>query len=96
MTALLVWCRDKDPTEVLDYAVDWSEELDGGDTIVDAEFSAPDPAGLTLQRSDFTATQAIAWLADGEPGTTYTLTCTVTTAAGRTLARPVALRVEAE
>ncbi len=71
----------KDPDAELDYAVDWSAWL-GTDTIASAVWTLP--TGLTQPRpSSVDGAVATVWLAGGTSGVTYTVTCRVTTAAGR-------------
>ncbi len=71
----------KDPDAALDYGVDWSAWL-GTDTIASAVWTLP--AGLTQPRpSSVAGGIATVWLAGGTSGVTYTVTCRVTTAAGR-------------
>ncbi|SDE89695.1 Concanavalin A-like lectin/glucanases superfamily protein [Limimaricola pyoseonensis] len=83
---------DKDPDDVLDYAIDWSRLLEG-DTIASAEWLVP--AGLTFVRSEHSGPLAIAWLSGGEVGETYELTSRITTAAGRQMDRSASLFVTA-
>ena len=80
----------KDPDDILDYAIDWGGFTDG-DSIVDHEWIIPD--GLTLDRSDFVADVAIAWLSGGVAPRTYRITSRVTTASGRRIDRSASLLV---
>lgn len=80
MSELLVW-PDKDPTDVLDYSINWSGRL-SGDTILTSSFDVP--AGLTKDAETNTNETSTLWLSGGTAGISYTITCTVTTAAGRT------------
>lgn len=74
--------EDKDPTAVKDLSWDWEEWLDG-DTIV-ASTWAVEPAGeLTVLGSDFTSTTSTVWLTGGTLLSSYRVTNTITTAAGR-------------
>lgn len=89
MSELLTW-PDKDPTDVLDYSINWAGRL-AGDTIVTSVFDVP--AGLTKNADTNTNETSILWLAGGEAGNSYTITCTITTAAGRTWQQSVRLVV---
>ena len=80
----------KDPDDILDYAIDWAG-FTGGDSIVAHEWIVPD--GLTLDRSDFIADVAIAWLSGGVAPRTYRITSRVTTASGRRIDRSASLLV---
>ncbi len=71
----------KDPDAVLDYTLDWSRELVGGDTIIAAVFT-PD-TGITIDSDSFTDSTTTVWLSGGEDGTTYEVSVHITTAAGR-------------
>jgi hypothetical protein len=87
----------KDPSDLLDYVFDVSEALAGneGDSIatLDVQISPSNPGDLTLNSSSAEGTQAILWLSQGFPGTTYAVTITIGTQSGRTIGRTVALPV---
>jgi hypothetical protein len=82
---------NKDPEAVLDYVLDWTDELDG-DTITSASWDVP--AGLTLDNESNTTTACTVWLSGGVTGTNYRLVNEVTTAAGRTDQRTVSITVK--
>lgn len=72
----------KQPVEVKDYDLDYSEWLVAADTVEAAEVTV-EPAGLTVG-SVFTQDKKIkVWLSAGTNGTVYKLTVTMTTADGR-------------
>ena len=72
----------KQPVEVKDYDLDYSEWLVAADTVEAAEVTV-EPAGLTVG-SVFTQDKKIkVWLSAGTNGTAYKLTVTMTTADGR-------------
>lgn len=83
-----------DPDAVLDYKFDWSAWLSDGDTIVDHEVKVP--AGVTKVSSavDESQTAVVVWLSGGSAGTTYAVTCQITTEGGRTDERSIRLKVE--
>lgn len=70
----------KDPDAVLDYDIDWSTWL-GADTIADVDWTAD--TGITIASDSFTTTIATVWLSGGTAGTTYNVTCHITTAGSR-------------
>lgn len=70
----------KDPAATLDYAIDWSDWL-GDDQILTVLWTVP--GGITQITSMFSAAITIIWLAGGTAGTSYTITCHITTARGR-------------
>jgi hypothetical protein len=67
--------------EVLDYDIDLAAWL-GADTISGASVEVT-PSGLTVT-TEFTSTVAKVWVSGGAVNSTYHVTSTVTTAAGRT------------
>lgn len=80
----------KDPDAVLDYVWDWAAWLDG-DTITSHDVTAD--TGLTVETSSATTTAVTVWLSGGTAGETYSVACTIDTAAGRTDERTSRLRV---
>lgn len=82
---------NKDPQDVLDYAIDWSAELEE-ETLTGSAWSVA-PNTLTIDSDAIGGDQTILWLSGGESGTRYTVTNTVTTSAGRTFRRSVHLTV---
>lgn len=91
--AALRW-PDKDPADVLDYGLDWSDQLalvTPADTISSATWTVP--AGLTAGAQFVIGAVATIWLSGGTAGTDYTITCRIVTAGGRTLERSVKLLV---
>ena len=89
----------KDPGDLLDYQFDIAPALIGndGDSIaaLDISISPSAPGDLSLTSAVADGTRAIVWLAGGFAGTTYTVTLTIGTQAGRVLARTVLLPVQA-
>jgi hypothetical protein len=81
----------KDPDEVVDYRLDWSERLDG-DTILTSTWTVP--AGITAPTQSNTTTTATLWLSGGTVGTLYTVLNRITTAGGRTMDQSVRIRVK--
>jgi hypothetical protein len=71
---------NKDPNAVLDYVWDWSVWL-VDDNIATATFT-PGP-GITVDHDTKTAKTATAWLAGGQHGQCYSVTCHIVTTAGR-------------
>ena len=71
----------KDPNAVLDYQFGWAEWLDG-DTISSRQIIAD--TGITVVTDTEAAGVVTAWLSGGEVGRSYTVTCRIVTAGGRT------------
>ena len=87
----------KDPSDLLDYQFDIAPALIGndGDAIatLDITINPANPGDLALSSAAADGSRAVLWLAAGQPGTTYVVTITVGTEAGRTIARSVLLPV---
>lgn len=87
----------KDPDDVLDYSIDWSEQLeaDGAegypDTISNVVWTVPAP--LSKNSQTLGSGIATAWISGGEDGTRYEIRCRITTSGGRTYDRTVSLAV---
>ena len=96
--ALLSWPL-KDPGDLLDYQFDIAPALIGndGDAIatLDIAISPANPGDLALNSAMADGSRAVLWLSAGQAGVTYTVTLTVGTQAGRSLARSVLLPVAA-
>ena len=94
--APLVW-PPKDPGDVLDYQLDISSAVSGndGDVIVtlDVLITPSNVGDLSLLSSTADGSRAIVWLQGGIAGTTYTVTLTISTEAGRQLSRSISLSV---
>lgn len=68
----------KDPAAVLDHGMDWTDELDEGETIAGQPSVVPCRAGLTI--AEVNAANGVA-------------TCRITTSAGRVLELSVRYRI---
>lgn len=75
----------KDPQSTLDYTFEWSAWLTTGETISSATVTST--AGLTVAPAGkptvVDPTKVTVWLAGGADGSTYPVTCSVSTTAGR-------------
>ena len=72
---------EKDPEATLDFDVDWSVAFNSwlaGDTIASVAWTVE--AGLTKAAESNSTTVAKVWLSGGTAGTTYAVTCRITTA----------------
>jgi hypothetical protein len=87
----------KDPADVLDYQFDIAPALtgNGGDAVatLDVAIMPSNPGDLSLASAAADGARAVLWLQGGQAGTTYTVTLTIGTQAGRTLSRSVLLPV---
>lgn len=78
----------KQPAEVKDYDIDFSEWLPTGDTISTYEADVvcivgTDDDTLTVDSQSASSTTVKTWLSGGTDGCTYKVTVTVTTVGGR-------------
>ena len=71
----------KDPSAALDYTVDWQQWLPPQDRITAVTWTVT--SGLTNASSSFSTSDATIWLTGGTDGTTYDVTCEITTLEGR-------------
>ena len=85
MAVLKSW--KKDPSDVLDYSVNWTSWLLDGDTISASTWAVE--AGITIDSESETTTVATVWLSGGTAGTTYTVTNEIVTTDGRTAQRSI-------
>lgn len=96
----------KDKAENLDYSLDWSRALEGGETIASVTWSildstdtkVPFGVGTTVDgiknfTQTNTSTVATIYLFDGVQNQEYKIYCSITTTAGRVKERPVKIRV---
>ncbi len=81
----------KDPSDRLDYQIDWSAWL-GDDAISASAWTVPD--GLTEHSSSNTTTAATVWLAGGTAGQDYRVTNQITTAGGRIKQQSITIQVQ--
>ncbi len=81
----------KDPNEVLDYALNWTGRLTG-DTIATSVWTVP--AGITSNSETVSDKQTVIWLSGGSNGTWYELLNRITTAGGRTMDQTVKIFVK--
>jgi hypothetical protein len=89
----------KDPGDTLDYQFDIAPALIGndGDSIstLDINITPAATGDLALVSTTADGSRAVIWLTSGQAGTTYTVTLTIGTQAGRTISRSVLLPVAA-
>lgn len=81
----------KDPSAVLDWAFDWSAWLDDDETITSHTVTAE--SGITKNSDSATEGVVTVWLSGGTDDADYTVTCRVTTSAGRTDERSITIQV---
>ena len=80
----------KDPDSVLDYAFDWNEWLESGESINSHVVTVDD--GITKDSSSGSSTTIIVWLSGGTAGINYNIACEIVTSGGRTVERSITIR----
>lgn len=100
----------KDPDEVLDYDVDWTNRLyDAGelalvesgqtvvpnDVILDSTFTMPE-GSLVKDSASFISTATKIWLSGGDEGQTYLIVNEITTVGGRTMDQTMKLKIKSK
>jgi hypothetical protein len=97
---------DKQPADTLDYDIDFTNILDGGDTIATiGDPPTPEPKVVTVSPSGLTlgptfvinnGTRVKQWISGGVSRITYKVSMTVTTSAGRVKQVEFVVRVKDE
>lgn len=82
---------DKDPDEILDYTVDWSDRLGTTDTITNSIWTVP--VGITNTSEDHTTTRTTLWLSSGTLGDKYDIQNRIVTVEGRTMDQTITLKI---
>ena len=89
--AFQTWSAVKDPDEIKDYTITWTDLLEG-DTISTSVWDIP--TGLTEPTaSSNTSTVSKIWIGGGTSGQSYNVSNSITTAGGRTYNRTIILVV---
>jgi hypothetical protein len=87
----------KDPGDILDYILDIGPAIVGNDsdgiTTLFVTVSPSNPGDLVVQSKMADGSRVILWLSEGQAGTIYTITFSITTINGRSLQRSVLLPV---
>ncbi len=83
-----------DPNETEPFRIDWSYWLDQGETISSSSWSLD--SGPTASATAFDDTTATMTITGGTVGNVYKATNTITTSAGRTYQRTIAIDVRSK
>lgn len=83
----------KQPVEVKDYDIDYSEWLTTGDNVQSADVVVA-PAGLVVESVFVNDPRVKVWVSGGADGTQYKLTVTMTSADGRVKQDEFKIRVK--
>jgi hypothetical protein len=87
----------KDPSDVLDYIIEFSPAVIGNDadgiSTLDVAITPNAPGDLLMTSSGGDGTRGILWFSGGQAGTVYVVTILVNTMNGRSIQRSVLLPV---
>ena len=84
----------KDPQEVLDYVIDWSEWLVAGDTINAVTVTTPTGIVTTVPSApSFTTTTTKIWVSGGTAGDSYNIACSVNNVGTRQVERSITIQI---
>lgn len=80
--------KEKQPIEVKDYPIDYTDWLDSGDVLVDATatvvcLTTPSNTSLTVTNITLSPTAVSVWLSGGTNGERYKVSVNATTQGGR-------------
>lgn len=81
---------EKDPSAILDYAFDWSDWLESGETISSHTITVD--TGLTTDSDSESSGVVTIWLSGGTHGVDYIVACKISTSHSRTDERSVNIR----
>lgn len=92
---LLISYPPKDPSETLDYAMDFTAQMTAdNDTVTTLIGVTAKPTGLTIANPTLVGSKVICWISGGTLLADYLITFEVTTAGGRTYSRSAYLPVK--
>lgn len=83
----------KDPNDVIDFGIDWTARLSGGDSINTSSWSVS-PTGLTIDSNSKTSTTTTVWVSSGTAGVTYQLTNRIITTQARQMDLSLSIKVQ--
>lgn len=89
--ALSTW-SPKDPDDILDYQLIWTDRLAPADTIATSVWLI-DSGEITIDSDTFTDNTTTIWLSGGTAATNVILTNRITTAGGRQYDQSVSLNI---
>lgn len=88
---------DKDQEAILSYAFDWSDWLQGGDTILSATYAVQarlnDPNPIVIEDSGVAVDKTFCYLSGGQLNKSYQVSCKITTSMGLTERRVFTVNV---
>jgi hypothetical protein len=96
MSRFLTWERVKDPQELIDYSINWANQLATAETITLSTWAYsgdPDNTPLLLSSPTISGSVTTIWMNNGTNDTKYTITNTIDTSGGRKMEQSVYLRM---
>lgn len=85
----------KDPNEVLDYQMDWSDRLQVGETIVTSNFTIAE-GDVVKDSQSVSGALTTVWLSAGTEGVVNLITNRITTSSARTYDESAKLRIRSK
>jgi len=82
----------KDPSDVEDYTIDWSSDMDSSETLTTVTWTVP--SGLTKLSEGISGALSTVRISGGVGNTEYTLAALATFSSGRVHERSIYIRVE--
>jgi hypothetical protein len=88
---MLAW-PSKDPDEVVDYQVNWTERLEDGESISTSDFQVAS-GDVDIDSDTFAGPRCTVWLSGGTEGTACVILNRIETSEGRIYDQSVRLRI---
>ncbi len=85
----------KDPNEVLDYQMDWSDRLEDGETILTSTFVVAS-GDIAKDSQEFSGALTTVWFSGGTEGVKNVITNRVVTSDGRTYDESAIIRIRSK
>ena len=83
----------KDPDDVLDYAMDWSNRLEEDETIESALFTIVS-GDINIDSQAINGTDVVCWLSGGTDAGISVLRCRITTSGGRQMDQSIQIKTQ--
>lgn len=84
----------KDPQDVRPYGIDWSGDLDVGETITTSVWTIVTSGTLTKGPESITGQRTALWLQGGTSGVTYEVNNHISTSTGQEIDRTAKIKVK--
>lgn len=87
------WPGVKDPDDILDYAIDWTNRLDEDDTIDQVTWEVVEGEVL-IDDEQVIGNEAIVWLSGGANGETALVLCRIRMVSGRQMDQTIGIKIK--